>query len=128
MNKKEDTYFFENNWTLDPLPHVLTELTIRAETFSPPTEIIIAGFSASLYFEIPKSSLETMIITLPECFHPKMYSWPVSGIDVALVETTCYERELLDLCAQYNAKTITLNDRQLQLRTYNVEKTLRAAA
>jgi len=117
---KEIDYFKNNNWSLDPLHAVERELHWRHLTSNPPLDAILAGYSANQYYDLGQSDLNRMVIDLPYDFTPSLFSWPVFGIDVSLVETGCYERELIALCLEYGAVSVTLHEHLLPARTVSV--------
>jgi len=120
---KKNDYFSQNSWSLAPLDSVQEEMRWRVQFDSPPVDCIIAGYSACCHYVFEESSCDVMVITLPENLNPSLYSWPVSGLGVALVETGCYERELTELCKQYGADFLALHERALDPMVFNIADT-----
>ncbi len=90
-----------------------TELHWRQLTRNPATEVVIAENSAEKYFDIGQSTTNRIVITLPNAFFPSAHPWPVQGCIVALVETGCYERELIEVCQRAGAKYIECHSRTI---------------
>ena len=111
---KQNFFRFNCNWSLPPLASVAQEIHWRQLTNSSPFEAVLQGYSAPIHFEPQQSAIDRMVIDLPEAFNPSIYSWPVFGLNVLLVETGCYERQLLELCQQYGANFVQLQSRDLE--------------
>ena len=90
-----------------------TELHWRQLTDNPATEVVIADHSADMHFDIGQSTPNRIVITLPYAFIPNAYTWPVQGCIVAIVETGCYERELIEVCQRAGAKYIECHSRTM---------------
>jgi len=87
---KENDYFKQNSWSVDPLREIVNELHWRRLTNNPPVDAVIAGYGASRYYDLGLSDRDRIVLQLPYDFTPSQFSWPVYGIDVSLVETDCY--------------------------------------
>lgn len=108
-------YFnLNSNWCLAALSSVSAEVNWRVLTNNPPTAATIVSYGADRYFEVPPSSLDCMVINLLYDINPSHYSWPVYGLDVVLVECQLLELQMIELCRQYGASTITLQEHTLQ--------------
>ena len=90
-----------------------TELHWRKLTRNTATEVVIADQSADRYFDIGQSTPSRIVIKLPYAFIPSVFFWPVQSCVVALIETGCYERELIDVCKRSGAKYIECYSRTL---------------
>ena len=90
-----------------------TEMYWRLLTRNYATEVVITTSEGKNYFETDKSTLNRIVVTLPRTFIPIEYTWPVQGCIVALVETGCYERELIEVCKQSGAMHIECYSRNM---------------
>ena len=104
------SYFARNAWTLPPLEPISFELRWRQLTKTPPIDVEIYGPLASRYYETKAlSTLETMVIWLPEVFTPKHHSWPVAGLNVHIVECGVWDLTLSKLSLEYGAKSVSIH-------------------
>lgn len=108
---------------------LITELHWRQLTGNPATEVVIGGYGSDKYFDIGQSTPNRIVITLPCAFLPTAHIWPVQDCIVALVETGCYERELIEVCQRAGAMHIECHSRTMpDPYIVTVDNVLRLAA